>query len=473
MNYHGRINIVRLCTLLLPLLLSACDNRQEKAQSAYIEYQSALVRGDLRSARKALESLVAADDSNADYWVEMGKVAMQLSDYGAAYDAYQRAHELDRANVEVLAIMTQLALRSGNLVAAEQNARQLELVAPTNPAVPLTKGYVALRRADLVEAERQAGIFTELSPYDSSGKVLQARIFMARGQPDSAVDLLRKQIAQQPSDAMSLRAIASIFELKEQWVDAAWALRNYLSWQPNDEDARARLVEFELRSGRIQAAEAATIGGLEKNDVDALLAPWVALGLQNAIADRVFLWAQTAQVGRRIAVARFLATVPQPRRVLSLIGREAALPVTPANVIPNALYGAALAQVGRTSEGLARLNDVLLLDGTVKEALRARAQLRSEAGSHRQAIEDAQKLVAADRSSSLARLFLAQLYVTAGDAEGARRTLWDAFHDIAGDRSIYEALRPLVMRLDGSQAAQRLSQEFYDQRNESITRSFA
>src|SRR6478609_3403942 len=147
MNHKNRLSSVLLPTLLMISALGACDNRQEEAQAAYADYQSALVSGDLRAARRALSALVVADDSNADYWIELGKVSMQLSDFGAAYDAFQRAHELDRANPEVLAVMTQLALRSGNLEVASDNARQLELVAPSNPAVPLTKGYVALRQA--------------------------------------------------------------------------------------------------------------------------------------------------------------------------------------------------------------------------------------------------------------------------------------------------------------------------------------
>ena len=145
----------------------------------------------------------------------------------------------------------------------------------------------------------------------------------------------------------------------------------------------------------------------------------------------------------------------------------------PANVVANALYGTALVQSGRTQEGLKRLDDVLKLDGTSREALRARAVLRSKTGLHKEAIEDAQKLVSADRNAAHARLLLARIYAAAGDPEGARRVLWEAFHDIGGDRTIYDALKPLVARNDGADAAKRLSQEFYDARNQRLTRSFA
>lgn len=473
MNTHKRRSAFLLPVLSLALLTTACDNRQERAQEAYSRYQAALVSGDLPSARQALITLVAADDSNPDYWIELGKVSMQMSEFGAAFDAYERAHELDRANVEVLAIMTQLALRSGNLAAAEDIARQLELVAPTNPAVSLTKGYLALRRTDLAEAEKQAAIYSELAPYESSGKILQSRILLAREQPDAAVALLSEQIRKQPSDALSLRAIANLYELREQWPEAAAALRNYLAWQPTDRRARAKMIECELRANQIATAEEVTLAGLAKDDIDALVAPWISLGKQDVIADRALAFARTADVGRRIAVSRFLLTTKRSQAALDLIAGEASLPVTPANAIANAVYGAALAQSGRTKEGLARLDEVLKIDGTIREALGARAQLRSRAGAHQKAIEDAQRLVAADRTAAQARLLLARIYIAAGDSESARRTLWDAFHEIEGDRGIYDALNQFVTRSEGPQAAARLAKEFYDQRNARIIRSFA
>jgi tetratricopeptide (TPR) repeat protein len=210
---------------------------------------------------------------------------------------------------------------------------------------------------------------------------------------------------------------------------------------------------------------------VQKEDIDDLLAPWVALGKQEVIADRLFEWAKMADVGRRIAVARFLATTSRPEQVIALTESSAILPVRPNNTIANALFGEALARTGRSKEGMARLDEVLEIDGANREALRGRALLRSKAGSHKGAIEDAQKLVSVDDKSAPVRLLVARIYAASGDQDGARRTLWEAFHDIGEDRTIFDALRPLVMKSDGAQAAARLSQEYYDKRNEKLTRS--
>ena len=107
------------------------------------------------------------------------------------------------------------------------------------------------------------------------------------------------------------------------------------------------------------------------------------------------------------------------------------------------------------------------------DALRARSELRSSQGEHVGAIEDAQKLVAADRNSPQARLNLFRIYVAANRKDLARRTLWDAFHDLPTNRSIYDAMKVFLENENGPVAARRLTDEFNDQRNVQLMRNFA
>jgi tetratricopeptide (TPR) repeat protein len=204
-----------------------------------------------------------------------------------------------------------------------------------------------------------------------------------------------------------------------------------------------------------------------------LLAPWSRIGAQRQAADAVFELGKSASGDRRITFARFLAEADQPARVVELTRQSATLPVTASNLAANALYGAALARTGRASDGLSRLDAVFALDAVNADALRGRADVRSRAGMHKLAIEDAEKAVAVDRTSAQTRLLLARIQRSAGDLDGAKRTLWNAFHDLPGERSIYEALRALVLRSEGMLAVQRLAKEFDDQRNNELMRSFA
>ncbi|WP_162789218.1 MULTISPECIES: tetratricopeptide repeat protein [Sphingomonas] len=458
------------------LLLGGCNSRAAKTQTAYSQYQTALAQGDLKAIRKALLALVAADDTQADAWVELGKVQVQLGDLGAAFNAFQRAYELNRADPTVLGFLTQISLRAGQLDQADQYARELELVNASDPAVPLTHGYVALRRGDLEEADKQAGIILAANNFDPSGRVLRSRVLLQGGKADQAVALLREQIQAQPSDQLSLRALLSLFEFREQWADAAPVARLLLNWVPKDQDVRRRLILAEIRAGKPQAALPDLAAGLEQaspQDTSALLEPWLATG-QAKLALPVALKAgESAPPDKKTAVANFILRAGEPKLAGDLVADMATEPVTAANINANAIYATAIGLLGQSQPAMQRLNEALALDGGNVAALRGRAVLRSKAGQHQGAIEDAQKLVAADRGVADSRMLLANIYVAAGQPDAAKRTLWDGFHDIPADQSIYRALQVFVQRTDGPGAAQSLTEEYNDQRNDAMIRSFA
>jgi hypothetical protein len=112
--------------------------------------------------------------------------------------------------------------------------RQLELVAPANPAVPLTKGYVALRRSDLEEAERQVAALTAVAPYDRAARSCRPvsswpGTSRTRHRPPAQADQPAAFGLGQPSG----RSPASTSCGSNGAILPA-ALRAYLSWQPKD-----------------------------------------------------------------------------------------------------------------------------------------------------------------------------------------------------------------------------------------------
>jgi predicted Zn-dependent protease len=475
MNLRKPLRAISLLALGFAFALSGCQSKEERARGAFDQYQAATASGDLIAARRALLKLVARDDSVAQYWIELGKTNLALADFGGAYSAFIRAHELDRANPEVLGLLTQLALRSGNLARAEEHARELELVAPEDPAVRLTYGYVALRRNDLAAANDQVVKLLAAAPYEPSAKVLRARIMLQSGKAADAIASLREQIRLQPSDVQALSALLDIYERRDQWDEAAGIARSMIRLQPDQKDLRVRLVEDELRAGRSQDAMATTVSALNDanpQQIERLLAPWTANGNQDVMIGSVAAMADRVTGDRQLALARFLAFSTQPSRAVALTRDQATQPVRPANVTANALYGAALVRASGDPAGIARLNAVLALDPNNADALRARAEMMSKAARHKQAIEDATRLVSATRASVAARLLLTRIYAAAGRPEDAKRTLWDAFHSIPANRSIYQTLRSVVQATQGASDAGRLDEEYDDQREVVMSRSF-
>lgn len=457
-------------------LVSGCNSRADEAGKAVARYQAAEAAGDLRGAHRALLDLVRADDTVPEYWIELGRTELELEDFGASYDSFLRAHELDRANPSILGALTQLALRSGNLDRAEEHARELELVSPQDPAVRLTYGYVALRRDNLPAAKEQVGLLLASAPYDPSAKILESRILLQSDRPDDAVALLREQLRVQPDDELTRRALLSMYELRERWPDAAMTARQILQSKPNDQRIRARAIESSLKAGDVAVARDLTMTGLpmaQAPDIDALLQPWISNARSDEIRDQLFAFARKSDGDRRLALARFLDRAGNADRVLVLLDGVATLPVRPATLSANALYGSALVQIGRSAEGMDRIDRVLSQDPANTDALRGRISQLLRSKSYDRAIDDARRLVAADRGSAQARLDLVRTCLAANRPDEANRALWEAFHDIPANRPIYDLLRSVVARDSGASAVSRLKEEFDDQRQDELTRSFA
>ena len=291
---------------------------------------------------------------------------------------------------------------------------------------------------------------------------------MAQNKIDAAVDLLREQIGSSRPTCKACARWPASTSFASNGREAADVLRAYLGYAPEDAAARIRLIDAELRAGGVEPAASATLAAIGKEDVDNLLAPWLAR--RQAGPDRRPAVSTGPEPPTSAAGSPWRASSPSTDRARPRArarGRaQATLPVKAANVIPNAIYGGRAGPgrpgAGRRSSGSTRCSQ---LDGTNREALRARAMLRSRTGNHKGAIEDAQKLVAADQDSARGRAAARpNLWRGGRFRQHASGRLWDGFHQVGDNRAIFDALRPLVAKSDGPQAAERLSQEFYDKR---------
>jgi len=458
------------------LLLSGCRSAESRAQEAYGEYQSAVAAGDLAAARLALLQLVSVDDDVARYWVELGRVQLQLGQYSDAFYAFTRAHELDKGDVSVLGILIQLALMSGNVDLAEEKTRQLELVAPANPIIQLTAGYVALRRGNFDEADRQAGMLLERDPYEPTSKLLKARVLMAQDRLDDAIALLAEQVRVQPKDMMSLHALITMLERKEDWAGVARVARQISQHYPGGADALLRYIEAEFRAGRPDAARAESLRLLTPDapadTVDRVLTLWAEHWRGSASVAEARRLAAAAGIHQHLAYATFFNAAGAPGSAAALVGGAPQLPVTRSNSSVNAIFARSQALLGKTAEAKQLYDAVLRYEPDHVYALRGRADLYLATGLPKAAVRDAQRLVSIAPESAEDRLLLARAYATAGDRRQLERTLWDAFHEIPANRAVYRALHSQMLTRAGVEAARRVTEEYEQQRNVALDREF-
>jgi len=427
------------------IAVAGCSSADSRAQTALGQYQAAAASNDMPGARRALLQLVQAKDDVAEYWAELGKVQASMGSYGDAYYAFTRAYELDRSNPDLARMLTQLALRSGDLTTAQARAEELEVLVPGDPWVKLTKGWAAVGESRYDQALETAEDVLVQTPLDPAASVLKARALFGLGREDDAVGFLNQHLQAIPSDTGALTLLAQIYERRDDWPNVAAIRKRLEQTKPGDEDNLVRLVKASLRTGNISEARSASFRLLRPEApaslVSEILDLWTSYWPSSQRLDDARKLAAAAPKEQRLVYAVFLSRLGSPADAISLTSNDAQLPVNAATAEPNAVLGDALLRTGNLAAAGRRLDSVIAFDPGNATALRARTELELRTGKAKEAVEDAQKLVTVVPRSAADRILLAKAYDAAGNSAWANRTLWTAFRDIPGNDSIYGALR--------------------------------
>jgi predicted Zn-dependent protease len=458
--------------LMLPLfgialagtLLAGCGLLPSKAERAYSQYQAALAGGDKNRVRAALVALASADEDNPDYWIELGKIQIEFGDYAKAYDAFSRAYEVDRSNVPVLTALTQMALLSGNIPLADEQAKTLALLSPDNPTVTLVRGYVALQAGDLGQADGEASKLLAGAPTDPDAKILKARVLIARSAIPDAVSLLEAQHKAEPEDRMALRALSALYRNRSDWRNATRADAALHKLDPDDTNVAQDLIEASLRSGNLALARVTSVPLLSASSnpgsVQGTLDLWARFS--PALLPGVVELANASAGDNRVAFANYFNRMDRPAVASHLLGGRARLPVTSANLRWDAVIAQSLSLQKQEKAAKQLFNLILAKEPDQLDALRGRSALAARTGSSKQAIVDAQRLVSASPNSGEDRLLLAQAYLAGGHLTDVKRTLWEAFQAVPDDERVLAALKRVLGSTGDADAEQRLNDEYAD-----------
>ena len=466
--------ILRIAACLSAAFFSpSCSSSDARARYAMSAYQTAAAANDSVGARKALLELVRAKDDVPEYWADLGKVETSMGDYNGAYYAFGRAYELDRSNVDVLRLLTQLALRAGDIPSAKSHAGELSVLAPGDPWPKLVTGWAAITESHFDQALAAADGLLSNTPYDPSATGLKSRALIGLGRMPDAIDLLEKQVQGQPSDSGSLQLLSQIYQRQGNWPKVLAVSERLSALMPGDRDNMLRLIDAAFRSGNVPAARQASLRllapGAEPSLISKVLDLWMDYWPSaQRIEDARKLAASAAGLQQRLAYAAFLNRAGSPADAVRLSTDAARLPVNAGNADANAVLADAWSRMGNVGPAMSRFGAVLAFDPGNSTALRGRAELEMRTHQTAAAVIDAQKLVASQPSSDRDRLLLAQAYATAGNGAWANRTLWQAFHDLRADEKIFAAL--LATKKGDAEATRELQEEFDRERDQAIGR---
>jgi tetratricopeptide (TPR) repeat protein len=396
--------------------------RQSLADRLLAEDKAEEAEAQLREAAEALETPEA--------WYALSNLRRNAGEPELALEAIERALELAPGNPEELRfVLADLLAEVGKLEEAERVAAELTepsyrdiargrillergepaeaLVAlgsgiqawPNNAGARLLAAEAALDLGDTERAMIELREATRLGPEDNNAALLLGRLYLARGEFESANSLLRRHVGAQgftgPEAHLLLASAAAQrgrHDEARQWLEELRKLEGFESL------AVAELARVELRASGVQAAiQTLEESGLDLTDPrhEAAARQWIGLLVATGETERVRAWAKRVaesdsaslqalrgdllvelgeETAARAVFEAALKADPESGPVLAGLGQleqragspeaalalfERALAVHPGD--PNYSYFAASAQLalGRTEEGASGLRALL------------------------------------------------------------------------------------------------------------------
>lgn len=422
-----------MAPLLAALLIAGCSSDERKAANEAASAQAALDSGQIGVARQYIQRALALRDDVSDYWLLMAHIALAGKDIGGAFSAYQNALQFDRANVEALTSLCQIALGANIAPQAVKYADQLALVIPASTLPNTVRAAAAAQRGDKARANQYLALVFAARPGDVGGLLVKAHMLADESDFAGAAKVVEQSLAVPGDPTSRLFALVEYYRLARDRDGLFSATERLARVMPDDPDIQLHYADLLFDKGAIDAANAAITRAARAapNNIGiaaAALNLWLKQGRDAVPADRLAAAAADTPLALRAAYAQFASETGRPALAIRLLA-DANLAAGQLTRPEVANAAAALAYArgmsGDRAAADAGLAAVLAADPNNPWALLARGRLRAAAGDGRGALEDLRRAVAQDGANVAARQTLADVLFRSGEPLLAETALRD------------------------------------------------
>ena len=403
-------------------LLAGCQPSAETVAAQAAQAQQLLEGGRVAEARAMITAAVAKRDDVPAALLVQGRVAMAMQNRALAYQAYSNALSLDATNEEALNAVAQLGLGTGHLREAESAADKMLVLQPGQSGALTVKTLIAIVRSDLDTAGSLADRILQQQPNDLGGLILKSRVQALQGDRVAALATLRAGGAQYASTPSYLMAVAELLRAQGDTQGLLAQLERLKTLAPEDLGYRLDLIDILYRTGQRDAARAEVDAVIVKpvtNQVaiDGLVRLWYANDRAAMSPAMIETASRTASLEARLVFARYFIATGQPAVAATLLK-----PVAKGfSVDIEGLYAFAGAVLGEQEAAAAAADQLLDKDPGNGGALLVRIRRAMAEGRARDAVNDAQRVIADYPEWDEGYLALAAAYAARRDQVGVRR----------------------------------------------------
>lgn len=279
-----------LICLIMGLTFLGCGSKEERRDDFFANALKFEAEGRIAEARIEARNVIKLDPNHTGAYLLLGRSALKEQNWREAFANYQRATELAPDNVEALLGVGRLYLLSGDAPKAESSANKILSLDPASHDGRLLRVGAMLRAMRFDEARLQLDEVFAKDPGNEDATLALSVIHAEQGRGGEALRVVEDAIPSRPGSralhfrAASLAADQGLFEaaeghlLKLKELDPAnrgvmvllaalyermgdggrveGILRELLAAEPESEEARLRLVEYLMRTGKPDEAMA-------------------------------------------------------------------------------------------------------------------------------------------------------------------------------------------------------------------------
>lgn len=240
--------------VVLAIGLTACTDSPEKTLA---KAKESIEKQDFKSAEIHLKNYLQKQDS-AEARFMLGGLHRRVGDMRSAEKEFRRALELGQSSDQVVPVLVDAMLQTGQFEQVIQEAGKYTLKDPSAQARLLTtsaRANVALGKVD--EGTRQMKAALAVAPDHIPARVGLLAIDAAKGDPQGALAAVDKILEQSPDAFDALYLKGDLLLAMGRGKDARDAFGKVVALEPGHRQARARIAAISIDLGEIAEARKA------------------------------------------------------------------------------------------------------------------------------------------------------------------------------------------------------------------------
>lgn len=255
--------VLRASVLAVSLaFLAACDSAEDRAEKHYQSGIELLEAGDVDRAMVEFRNVFTLVDSHREARTAYAKAAQSVGNIPEAYANFLRIVEEFPDDLEARQALTDMAIRTQNWDEAERHGQVLiEANADTQEAqvaslaLQFRSAVVDQDAPRISELTREAAILFNDLPDNFILHRILIEGYTSMGEIDAALDITERAIATSPDDMFVYRVKGNLLAQKNDLIALEEHLRDTVAQFPEDDQAKAALIQLLSAQGEIGRAQ--------------------------------------------------------------------------------------------------------------------------------------------------------------------------------------------------------------------------